>query len=743
MLSKANMKICTVKKYLVLILVMFFFGKISAQSAVETAASEYHQVAEGSEQQLLLAGKYAHALFFNGQQKEAMELLQKNIARASKKLDGQYAAQLCGIAAMNSKILEDNTSANRYLAQAKIFAKKTKELSIKGYVSYCEGWMHARNNQEQQAIRCFQNALVFYDQAPQTDVVISRKTAIYKELSSIYSNWKTYDLQEKYAKLTLEVAKLRNRPMDIFDAYMSMGYNYQEQYINQPENEHLRNQSESYYLQAIKFYEKNSSTMAVPSDLSFAAINLANLYLQYYPASYKTKSLQYAQQGLEVGQKTEQYAQVASAYGIMAEYSMKEGDTETAKKYLLASLAALMKDTVIENTIALSLYQKLAEVYETEGQYHEAYHYYKQYVKLYEEVFNSNKMEQGRRLEAQFEKERQQQQLIRLRFEAEKRKQQISLMHAHNKAQLQDLENLKLNEEIQRQQIEVIQLEADNRGKELKLSRVEIQQRAAQLKTSQKELAYKSKINSVYFFLILTFIIAAMLIYYAYRQHLKTLKQKESLQVLVSMLEGQETERSRIARDLHDGLGGILSGTKITLSGLTLLNENDSSRNTLNKSLDQLDVAVVELRRIAHNLMPELLDKYGLEEALKEYAERMSNDELEISSQFVKLEADLSKDKQIVVYRIIQELVNNAVKHAQASQIIVQLSQHNDHILITVEDNGKGFDPHLADGKKSAGIHNVQSRLEFLSGKMHIYSRTGKGTSIEIEFPINNNPYYG
>ncbi|KKX48621.1 hypothetical protein [Sphingobacterium sp. IITKGP-BTPF85] len=73
------------------------------------------------------------------------------------------------------------------------------------------------------------------------------------------------------------------------------------------------------------------------------------------------------------------------------------------------------------------------------------------------------------------------------------------------------------------------------------------------------------------------------------------------------------------------------------------MNENDSSRNTLGKSLDQLDVAVVELRRIAHNLMPELLDKYGLEEALKEYAERMSNDELEISSQFVKLEADLSK----------------------------------------------------------------------------------------------------
>jgi len=736
------MKIFIAKKYIVLILLVFFFGTLSAQQAVETAANEYRKYREGSDQQLLAVGKYAHALFFNGRQREAMELLQKNIAIASKKADGQYAAQLCGIAAMNSKLLEDNSSANRYLSRAKIFAKKTKELSIKGYVSYCEGWLHARNNQEHQAIRCFQDALAFFEKAAQTDAVVSRKTAIYKELSSIYSNWKTYDLQEKYARLTLEVAKLRNQPMDIFDAYMSMGYNYQEQYINQPDKEQLRNQSESYYLQAIRFYEKNSSMMALPSDLSFAAINLANLYLQYYPMSYKAKSLQYAQLGLEIGEKTEQYAQVASAYGIMAEYSMKEGDTQTAKKYLLASLAALTKDAVIENTIALSLYQKLAEVYEAEGQYNEAFHNYKQYIKYYEEVFNANKMEQGRRLEAQFEKDRQQRELMRLQFEAQKRKQQISLMRAHSKAQLQDLENLKLNKEIQRQQIEVVQLEAENRGKELKLSRVEIQQRAAELKTSQRELAYKSKINSVYFFLILIFIIAAILVYYAYLQRIKTLKQKESLQVLISMLAGQETERSRIARDLHDGLGGVLSGTKITLSNLSLTNDYNSSRNTINKALDQLDVAVVELRRIAHNLMPELLDKYGLETALKEYTERMSNDELEISSHFVKLGSDLSKNKQIVVYRIIQELVNNAVKHAQATQIIVQLSQHNDRILLTVEDNGTGFDPHLADGQKSAGMHNVQSRLEFLGGQMQIDSHAGKGTSIEIEFPIDNNTHY-
>lgn len=715
--------------YLVFMMLTGLSWNSKAQNAVETAATAYHKVKTGSDEQFLLAGKYAHALFFNGRKKEAMQLLQKNINSAAKKADGQYAAQLSGIAAMNSKILDDTVAAMKYLKQAKRFAERTKELSIKGYVRYCEGWMHARNDQEHQAIRSFQQALTFFDKAPQTEVVISRKTAIYKELSSIYSNWKAYDLQEKYATLMLEIAKSKNKPMDVFDAFMSMGYNYQEQYINQPDQHKLRDQAERYYLRAIHFYQKNKDKMAVPSDLSFAAINLANLYLQFYPPSYKEKSIAYAQLGLEIGQQTAQFAQVASAYGIMAEYSMKAGDNTTAKKYLLAALAALGKDAVVENTIALSLYQKLAEVYEAEGQYNEAYHYYKQYVKVYEEVYNTNKMEQGRRLEAQFEKERQQ--------------QQISLMHALTATQRQELKNLKLSKENQRQQMEVIQLEAENRGQELKLSRVETQRRAAELAISQKELAYKSRMNTVYFLLILTFIIAAALVYYAYRQRLKALKQKESLQVLSSMLQGQETERARLARDLHDGLGGILSGTKITLSGLTLNNQDNTTKSTVSKSLDQLDVAVIELRRIAHNLMPELLDKYGIEEALKEYAARMSSEELEVSCHFVNYKDSLEKEKQIVVYRIIQELVNNAVKHAEAAQIMIQLSEYNHQILITVEDDGKGFDLNLANDRKSAGIHNVQSRLEFLSGKMHIDSIAGTGTTIEIEFPIDNNVKYG
>ncbi|MEG0188562.1 MAG: histidine kinase, partial [Algoriella sp.] len=156
-----------------------------------------------------------------------------------------------------------------------------------------------------------------------------------------------------------------------------------------------------------------------------------------------------------------------------------------------------------------------------------------------------------------------------------------------------------------------------------------------------------------------------------YNLELEKERQNSKISTLTALLDGQELERARLARDLHDGLGGLLSGTKIQL---THLNDkiNEQVKPDLDKSIHQLDGAVDELRRVAHNLMPDLLIKYGLEEALKEYAIRMSNDQLDVDVQFLSYTNSLNKETQLFVYRIIQELVNNAIKHANASQIIIQ-----------------------------------------------------------------------
>lgn len=718
------------------------------QTAVDNIGIQYNKTKPKTPERFNIAGRYAQSLFFNNQIQEALNILKENLDDAIARNNHQYAAYLSAVTAIQNRILDEKDATAHYLSQAKSYAEKTTDYETKGYVLYTEGWLYLRDDRETDAVRSFQEAVNAYDRAQQTEQLFGRQNAVYKELSAIYLNWKEFDLYNKYVELTLETAKKQKDPMRLFDAYMLMGYTQEMQFHENPFDTVSRDQAEHFYKEAIKTYQDNKDKMVVPSDLAFGAVNLANLYLQSYPEEYQSKSLEHAKLALDIALETRQYNLVASSYGIMSELAKKNNRTEEAKSYLMAALTAISNESIIDNATVMNIFLKLSHIYENEGDYSQAVHYYKQYVKTFESVFNAEKIEQSKRLEAQFDKERQDQQLIRMQLESEKKEQEISLMRALAGQQEQELQNLKLQEENQRQQLEVVQLEAERRNQELQLSRLESKQRAQDLYNSQKELNYKSRLNTVYSLLAIAFFLSILLLLYAYRQRSQTLKQEKDLHSLAleqekqnsrisnltAMLKGQETERARLARDLHDGLGGLLSGTKISLSRAVDKKENELETE-VNKSIGQLDIAVNELRRVAHNLMPELLLKYGLKEALNEYATRMSNDSLDISAQFINFKTNLDSERQVLVYRIIQELVNNAIKHADASQILIQLTENSDKIHITVEDNGKGFDTHTLDGKSSAGMHNIASRLDFLKGKMSIDSQINLGTTIEFEFP--------
>src|SRR5690606_19737258 len=132
----------------------------------------------------------------------------------------------------------------------------------------------------------------------------------------------------------------------------------------------------------------------------------------------------------------------------------------------------------------------------------------------------------------------------------------------------------------------------------------------------------------------------------------------------------QEKERTRIARDLHDGLGGLLSGIKIELSGGAIKAAVSPEHTLISNALARIDQAVDELRRIARNMMPELLLKYGLNEAIREYCQSLKRSGINITFQTFNYQNNLIKNKQVVVYRIAQELINNAVKYAQSQHIL-------------------------------------------------------------------------
>ncbi|MGE8514556.1 MAG: sensor histidine kinase, partial [Chryseobacterium culicis] len=126
----------------------------------------------------------------------------------------------------------------------------------------------------------------------------------------------------------------------------------------------------------------------------------------------------------------------------------------------------------------------------------------------------------------------------------------------------------------------------------------------------------------------------------------------------------------------------------------------------------------------------------GLEVAIKEFASRISNNALDIHTEFINYSNSISKEKQLIIYRIIQELVNNAIKHANTSEIIIQISEEENLLNLTVEDNGKGFDPAGLNARKTAGFHNIELRVQFLKGTMNITSELNIGTSIELQIPI-------
>lgn len=214
-------------------------------------------------------------------------------------------------------------------------------------------------------------------------------------------------------------------------------------------------------------------------------------------------------------------------------------------------------------------------------------------------------------------------------------------------------------------------------------------------------------------------------------------KKEQRLKVTRAMLEGEERERKRIAQDLHDGLGGMLAGVKLNLSGWAAGNKDQPQDLELNKIITQLDKSVGELRNIARNMMPESLLRLGLEPALRDLCEFYMGENVHVDFQPFAISYALPFQWQVNIYRIAQELLSNAVRHAQATNIILQFSQNESVFFITVEDNGVGLDQGQAAGKKGMGLANVGSRVEYMKGKMEIVSAKGEGTTVNIELRTN------
>ncbi len=217
-----------------------------------------------------------------------------------------------------------------------------------------------------------------------------------------------------------------------------------------------------------------------------------------------------------------------------------------------------------------------------------------------------------------------------------------------------------------------------------------------------------------------------------------TLRKKAQTEVISSLITGEDNEKRRIAADLHDGLGQILTASSLHLNSLIddikLLNKQ--KQDEFNLGLQFLDKSIKEIRNIAHNLMPKSIEYFGLIAAIGSLfnsAQKNSGFHISVSENIGSKR--LNKQLEINMYRITQEILNNAVKHSRAENLSFQYQIHDNELIFMYEDDGVGFD---YDKKKTVGqgLNNIKNRVTLLSGFLSINSKTEKGTSISIEVMI-------
>ncbi len=234
---------------------------------------------------------------------------------------------------------------------------------------------------------------------------------------------------------------------------------------------------------------------------------------------------------------------------------------------------------------------------------------------------------------------------------------------------------------------------------------------------------------------------AAYLLYNRYKWKQQAKMQTEILnqQELAarSVLDAEEKERSRIAKDLHDGVGQMMSAARMNLSSFynNVQIKDESQNKSLYNIIQLVDESCKEVRAVSHSMMPAALLSKGLPDAVDELISKISSDKLKVSFHSEGFDERLDSNTETILYRVIQECVNNMIKHAEATELDISMIKDKDGISVTVEDNGRGFEYDAEKRDEGIGLKNIRSRILFLKGTVDFDSTLGNGTLVAIHVP--------
>lgn len=465
---------------------------------------------------------------------------------------------------------------------------------------------------------------------------------------------------------------------------------------------------------ALEYFELALDTSAQPKNPILASTILNNIALCYSNENKRSEALEVLNRSIALSKKHNNQYSLCISYKIMGDIYQKSGDFEKAFEAYTKSEGIAQEGQLFQQ-IAFAK-TGLGRVFLERGNIIEAQKVGLEVLEM-AEAKNSNLL----KTDAHF--------LLSMIYR-KKNDYQKSLEHFQ--------QHVALKEELNNNTIV-------NQIYDVELKHLDQLNNMQQLEIDKKELAISNK-NNLLFLLSLVFLLLLIGLYLVYRNHQH--KQAAKLRGAViemnkkrsnAALEAEIRERKRIGQNLHDSLGYLLSLAGLQASVLhKKKNISDEKRTELLDSLmESIDEAFNEVRNISQNLSPSLLSERGLKGALQNISNRVNqSSKLRMTFDTFGLDDDLNGLIENVLYRTLQEIVNNTLKHADASELFVQLTQDEKEVNLIAEDNGKGFNYEMVKNSSGMGLTNITSGIENLNGTIYIDAKAGRGTIISIIIPL-------
>lgn len=440
-------------------------------------------------------------------------------------------------------------------------------------------------------------------------------------------------------------------------------------------------QEGSYALALKKFLKADSVYMILGNQLNLArnANNLALCYDQLNDFEEAKKNYEKALRVYKILNSERETALTIFNLGVLLD---NDGQADSAIVYFHQALPFLRN---LEDLQLVSLsYKQLAKAHSKQGEYDLAYDYHQKFSNLRDSILNQEKISSISEMQTKYDTEKKEQRILLLGEQNKTRSAQRNFFIAGSLVLLLGLFIL------------------------------------AYYYWQKRRLAAKNEELA--------------------KQRIEGLLNEQEIKSFNALIKGQEEERQRIATDLHDRLGSMLSTVKLLFSALdSKFDKKDSDgKNQYDKATNLLDESCEEVRRVSHNLSTGMVSSLGLQTALKELCDGIDQSGLiQCKLLIYGLEERLDNQTEIGIYRIIQESLNNALKHSKASNVTVQLNCLEDSLSITIEDNGIGFDPKkIKENMGGMGLSNLEMRAKKLKGSFHIDSSPGKGSISMIDIPL-------